>query len=227
MATKRKARRTAAQKRATAALVRLNKGKRRTIRRKRNPSRAASPYRAVATMTNPIRRRRRRNPIRTVARRRVARRRNPIGGNIGRMVTPALMGAGGALALDVVWSYIPVPATLKAGPLKHIAKAAGAVALSIIAGKVVKKPTAEAMGVGALTVIAHDVMRELVAKFAPGVKMDGVGLYVNGLGYYSAGTPAGGYEQASLPSLANNSVGLYVNGYSGEGLETEAGYVYN
>lgn len=226
MATKRKARRSPAQKRATAKLVALNRSKRRPSRRRRNPiARAAAPYRAVATMKNPVKRRRRRNPLSTVARRRVVRRRrNPITRGINAMFVPAMIGAGGALALDVAFGYLPIPANLAAGPLKHIVKAAGAVALSIIAGKVTKKSTAEAMGVGALTVIAHDMAKELVAKLAPSVKMDGVGLYVHGLGYYSPGMPAGSAQQ-SLPAPA--SMGLYVNGYSGNGLETEEGYVYN
>lgn len=219
MATKRKARRTAAQKRATAKLVALNRSK----RRRSNPSRAAA-YRQVATMSNPIkRRRRRRNPLSTVARRRVARRRNPINGGISRMVMPAVTGAAGALALDVAFGYLPIPATLKAGPLRHIVKAAGAIGLSIIAGKVVKKSTAEAMGIGALTVIAHDMAKEAVTKFAPQVKMDGVGLYVNGMGYYNPAMPAGGGDYAALPPA---QMGEYVNGFVGDGLETEAGYVY-
>lgn len=225
MAVKRKARRTAAQKRATLKMLSANRAR----RRKRNPSRAAA-YRSVPTMANPIKRRRRRrarNPIGSVARRRVnriRRRRNPIGG-VQNLFMSAVTGAAGAIVLDVAFGYLPIPANLKTGPLKDVVKAIGAVGLTMIASRVVKKSTAEAMGIGALTVIAHDLAKGAIAKFAPSVKMDGMGdmgLYVNGLGYYSPAMPAGGQDALPAPGM-----GLYVNGYSGADLETEAGYVYN
>jgi hypothetical protein len=233
---KRKTRRTAAQKRATAKLVAFNRAKRRSpAKRKSNPiSSRAAAYRGVATMSNPIRRRRKKavgytvgsGPIRRRKLNPIRRRRsrNPIGGGLLSIVSPAITAASGALALDLAWGYLPLPANIKAGPLRHVAKAAGAIALSMIAGKVVKKSTADAMGVGALTVVIHEAAKEAIHKFVPGVKMDGVGLYVQGLGglgYYSAGMPAGG----ALPD--NSGMGLYVNGYSGSGLETEAGYTYD
>jgi hypothetical protein len=153
------------------------------------------------------------------------RRRNPIGQNISGLFMPALTGAAGAIALDVAFGYLPIPVALATGPLKNVVKAAGAVALTLIASRVVKKSTAEAMGIGALTVLAHDLAKETITKFAPSVKMDGMGLYVNGmgsLGYYSPAMPAGSAQALPAPS----GMGLYVNGYSGANLETEAGYVY-
>lgn len=212
MATRKK-RRSAAQKAATRKLVALNK--RRSGPTKR---RAPAPARKVA-------RRRRRNPIVSVTprrRRRAAtsvapmrrRRRNPIRakGMMDSIVIPALTASAGALALDVAWAYAPIPLNLKVGNLKHVSKAAGAIGLSWLASQVVSKKTAEAMGVGALTVVFHDALREMAAKTMPALKMDG-------MGYYNAGYPAGTledpngmgyYPPAALDANnANNGMGYY------------------
>jgi len=225
-------RRTAAQKAATRRLVALNRSRRKAPakRRRRSPDHnpIGAPYRGISTMSNPIRRRKRRpNPI-SVVRRRVRRSRNPLNsGLVGSLLMPAVWGAGGALALDIAWGYLPIPATIKAGPLRYLAKGAGAIALSMIAGKATSKRNADLLGIGALTVIVHDAAKEALTKAAPTLKMDGVGYYVNGLGYYSPAMPAG-VAGGTLPSLQNpQKLGLYVNGYSGNKIETEAGYVYD
>lgn len=115
-----------------------------------------------------------RNPIRL--RRRVKRRSNPIAaklglGGIGKSVIPAAVGAGGAITLDLLWSYLPVPAMVKTGPMRHVAKAAGAIGLGIIAGMLVKKDTANALAAGALTVVMYNAAREAVATFAPNIPL--------------------------------------------------------
>jgi hypothetical protein len=101
------------------------------------------------------------------------------------------MGAGGALVLDVAWGYLPIPLTLKTGVLRHVAKGAGALALGYLANMVTTKSTADQMVRGAMTVVVHGAMREAAQQFMPNVPLDG-------LGYYSAGMPAG--------------VGAYVDG---------------
>jgi hypothetical protein len=223
-------RRTAAQRRATAKLVAFNRSRRRLSnparkrrRLRRNPVSKAAAYRAVPTIAraNPVRRRRRRlgssTSVRRV-RRRV--RRNPLpsmGGVMSSIVTPAVFAAAGALALDIGFGYLPIPANLKTGPLNLVTKAAGAVVLSMLAGKVVGKSKGQLMGVGALTVVMHDAAKAFIAGAMPTLKMDG-------LGYYSAGYPVGGYESqgmgvylgaggarsSGLPNM--NGMGEYVNG---------------
>ena len=202
---RRKTRRTAAQRAATRKLVALNKRRRRGgAKRKRNPiSRRRRAYRATPTMRrNPIRRRRRRNPIGN--------------GVVNKVMLPALTAAGGALAIDAMYGYLPIPVNIKNGPMKHLVKAGVAVLGLYYGGKmVVKKSTAEQLAMGALTVIAHQAGREAIARFAPQIQMDG-------MGYYSAGLPAGGYDMGlyvadkpaiSAPAAMMNEydeMGLYV-----------------
>lgn len=67
----------------------------------------------------PVKRRRARTPVRTVARRRIGRRRrNPVrlSGITDQFMSGAI-GAAGALAVDVVMSKVPLPATFTASPV--------------------------------------------------------------------------------------------------------------
>lgn len=222
-------RRTAAQRAATRKMIAANKRRRRgttvrkrRVRRRRNPISRTAAFRTVRTGGASSRRR---NPIRRRQRR--TRRRNPIRrGMINRVVMPAVTAATGALALDVAWAYLPLPVQVKTGPFKYLAKAGGAIGLAWLAEMVVKRQTAEAMGVGALTVVIHQMARELIAQNMPTVRMDG-------LGYYNAGLPVGGQEanmglyvgnQAPAMPAGDGGMGLYtdMNGYSREG-----GYTYN
>lgn len=180
-----KKRRSAAQKAATRRLVALNKSRRaaptKAKRRRPNPIRGAVKSRFTAAPRGRANTRRR-NPIR--------RRRNPLtkAGIMG-MVRQAAMAATGAVALDYAWANLPIPTEWKVGGLKHAVKGAGAIVLGLLAEKVVNKRTAETMTIGALTVIAHDAMREILGTVAPGVALDGMGYYgagqvVNGMGEY-------------------------------------------
>jgi hypothetical protein len=215
MAAHRK-RRTAAQKAATARMVAANRARRKNpIRSKKRRSLRSVAHSAVAH----VRRRRRHNPIgKTTHHRR--RRRNPIGGLSGgivnRMLMPAVTAAGGALALDLAWGYLPIPANLKVGSLQYVAKAAGAVAIGTLGAKVMKRHTAEAMAVGALTVVFHTAARDLISKMLPSVH----------LGYVNAGYPAGFYESDSVQGIGEY-VGEYVaghEGYVGEYVQGVDGY---
>lgn len=226
MATRK--RRTAAQKRATAKLVAYNRSRKRAAkrapakRRRRNPiaapaaRRRRTPVRAARRRRNPIARRRRRNPIA---------RRGMINRIINNAVMPAVSATGGALLLDVAWAYLPIPATVKTGAFKHVAKALGAVVLSEMAGMVVSKKTAESMGVGALTVVMHSAGKEAMGRFFPTVKMDGIGymspaMITNDMGYYAG--------PGRLPAAAGNAatMGYYPPTVVSGSLETESNYRY-
>ena len=115
------------------------------------------------------------------------------------MDIPAVTAAGGALALDVAWAYLPLPENLKTGNLKYIAKAAGAVALAWAADTsgLVTKKTSDAMGVGALTVVFHSALKDMISRAMPQVRMDS-------MGYYNAATPAG-----TLDYNSGNAMGYY------------------
>ena len=209
MAAKRRKSRTAAQRAATKKLIAFNRrGGRKAPakrRRRRNPIVASSAprrraaYRATRTLA-PARRRRRRNPVRRMT----------AAGMMNTIFMPAVTAAAGALALDAAWGYLPLPENVKQGPMKHLAKAAGAMALYWGAGMVVKQKTAEAMAVGALTVVAHQAAKEAIMQFMPevGIRMAAYD-DVNMMGYYNAGLPAGGYarQNGALPA---HGMGLYV-----------------
>lgn len=188
-------------------------------RRRRNP---IGPYAKRSGLgmyvANPRRRRRpaRRRPT-TAARRRRRYSRNPVAGMKGivnRYVVPSLQAGAGAVLLDIAWGYVPVPPQLKTGPLRHVAKGAGAIMLGWGVGKVAGKRMGDTMALGALTVTAYNAIRELMAMYAPGIT----------LGYYSAGANAGsdpslgyyvssprlGVSQGESSPMANNEMGYYV-----------------
>ncbi len=215
-------RRSAAQRAATKKLVALNRR-----RRRKNPSRRRRAYKATRTLTparrrrrNPAKRRRRSYPrpsAQTASRagRTLRRyRRNPVRRNmLDTMVFPALTATTGALALDIAWANLPLPANIKAGPFKHVAKGLGAVGMAWLAGMVVRPKTAEALGVGALTVVLHQAAREFIGQAMPQLNM----------GYYNAGMPAGGYDNNNMglyvqsqPSAPPADMGLYVGEYNSD-----------
>ena len=189
-----------------AQLMLINPAKRPTKRRRKNPAgRSAAQKAATRKMHAANRRnrgsaaapkRRRRNPLAASSVRRVTRRtrraRNPIGGisttGILGSITDAAIGAGGALAVDMLFNYLPLPASFKVGVAGTAAKAATAIALGTVGRKVLGR-TAGKMAAGALTVIAYDAMK----GFIPGAAAT-----VAGLAYMSPGLPAGYLPQQGM-----------------------------
>jgi len=186
----RKRRKTTAKRRKT------------TARRKTNPRRKV----AAAPKRNPIRRRRAAPVARRKARR--SRRRNPSARSIlNTTLIPALTAGAGAIGFNALWNFVPLPEQLKTGMVQHVAKAAGAIGLGMVAGNVVGRKRATELVAGALTVIAYNALKDAVSQVAPTVN----------LGYYSAGQPAGvlAYEGASLGEYVGGPMGEYVGGGGG------------
>lgn len=159
------------------------KKRRSTRRRRRNPInniRSAVANRRAGRVMNP--RRRRRNPLAFYTRRR---RRNPIslGGTARTLmsqVKDALIGAGGAVAIDLAFAKAAgfLPATLQ--PVKGTVGAGDAVKaiFTVALGKLLAKPTrglSTKMAMGALTVQAHGIVSAMLPA----------SMQVNGLAYYS------------------------------------------
>ncbi|MEE9119413.1 MAG: hypothetical protein V3U02_12580 [Calditrichia bacterium] len=167
-------------------LVNPKKRGRRKTRRKNPVARVANPRSKKS---------RRRNPIAANPRRRrtYRRRRNPIT-KIGNLVQdsliPSVTAAGGALALDIIMGFLPLPDVVKIGPMRHLVKGAGAIGMGMIAGMVSTPKTAQLVTTGALTVTMYGAGKELVGRFLPQLAL---GAYENesdildGLGYYGAG----------------------------------------
>lgn len=150
---------------------RTHKSTARRTRRRRSSSgarRAAAGY----TVGSGKIRRRKLNP-RVRHRRRY--RRNPMGlgralsinGIVGQLV-PAAYGAGGAIALNLALSYLPLPDVLKTGWPRHLTRLAGAMAVGFAARKFLGR-RGEAVGAGALTVVVYDIVKGLIATASPDI----------------------------------------------------------
>jgi len=194
--------RTAAQKAATRKLVALNRAKR---GRKSNPS----PRSAVSAAP---RRRRRTMSINRIVRRR---RRNPAGlsgGKIFSLVMPAVKGAVGAIAVDLIWNKLPVPATVKAGNVGYLAKGAAALAFGFLGQKFLGKTAAE-MAVGSLTVTAYNAIK---ANVGPSIGLAGMGYSGAAPAMLPPGrTPALAEYVSSRPAayVPPPQMGEYINNY--------------
>lgn len=141
-----------------------------------------------------------------------------ISGNIvNSTVIPAAMGGAGALAVDVAWGFLPLPAAIKTGPMGPVAKAAGAIVLGALATKFVGKQIGEKVATGYLTVLAYNLARGMLQKAMPNVPLSGYDL-----GYVS---PATQFADPSISAYldsdasASSSMNAYVNGY-----DSPAGY---
>lgn len=155
-----------------------------------NPSKSKTHKRRAKRRSNPVakvastRRRRRSNPVTSIKRRTHSRRRrNPVSGKLDLMtsVKSAAMGAAGALVLDFAFAYVPLPANLKTGNIRAIAKVGVSFALGLLAGKVgVSKPMVREMVHGAMTSTIHDAARGILAKNYPQLNLSE---YVGGAEY--------------------------------------------
>jgi hypothetical protein len=184
-----KKRRTAAQHAATKRLVALNRARKghKTHAKRKSPSasyatnpaprRAAHKRRASSGVTHA--RKYRRNPA-------------PRLGGVGAMLKPAAMGAAGALLVDLVTGYVPLPLAIKVSPARHLIKGVLAIGL----GMAMRGNLGRNMAQGALTVAMHDAGKEALQMIAPSIQLGaeptvadlaGVGYYSpppEGLGYY-------------------------------------------
>lgn len=133
-------------------------------RRKRRKTATKTKRRTVTAS----RRRVRKNPVsRKRATRRI--RRNPrSNGLLGELMT-AGTGAAGAIALDLGFAYLPLPAQYKTGTMGTLAKMATAVAAGMVMKqtKIVKKPMADKIVGGAILVQAYGLIKSQLQQAAP------------------------------------------------------------
>jgi len=183
--------RSAAQRRATAKLVALNRSrKRHSNPRRRARSHAVARRRSVhVNPRNPIRRARRYKTsgrfrsggsgiYRYYTNPRRRRRRNPsmrgMFGDLGGQLMGAATGAAGAIGVDLAMTNLPLPAMLKTGRIRYLTAGAGAILLGMIAGLAGFRRIGTDLARGSLTVTLRDAIKEVAA--ASGFN----------LGYYSA-----------------------------------------
>jgi len=205
------------------------KGKSPMRRRRRTRARRATRQVAVFR-ANPIRRRRRRHAAAShhTARRSVRRyRRNPIvrtmrrrrrgaalaGGalNLGKMLVPAIGIGAGAVGSELIMGYLPLPAQLKQGAMRHITKGAVGIGAGMILAKGLKqRRLGNAFALGAVVIAAHDWIKEILVARMPALKFGAYVPTMPGLGYTSPGqvmalgeyvnTAPGGFAGADMTS---------------------------
>lgn len=201
--------RTAAQRAATKRLVAYNKAKGKARRRPASRISVSAPSRRTHKAPSArLVRRRSRNTVRGYFPNPVRRRRNParLGGlrGVTGMTMSALQGAGGALAINTLLNYVPLPVALKSGNGKYIARGLSAVALGVLGGKMLPGSIAQTMAVGSLTVTLHDLLLVLAAQALPAsVKLGDVGDYDTGVSEY---LPTIGYDGMSGVTGNGNDV---------------------
>lgn len=206
-----KAKRSAAQKRATAKMIAANRARARGTKRaapRKPAARPAAKRSAPRAAPRPKKRtsaRRGRGgwPITSAAAASRAgralrhRRPNPIGGFVKDTLMPSVVGGAGALALDVAVGMLPLPPALKSGPMAPLVKAAGAVGIGMLAGQFLGRRTGEQVAAGALTVTVYNVARMMLVKASNG-RIPGLSGYVDEYvsEYVDSGPPQLGYESS-------------------------------
>jgi hypothetical protein len=122
------------------------------------------------------------------------------------MVTGAGVGMIGAVGLDYLWQYASgyLPASLQTGYVGTAAKAAVAVGAGWLGSRFLSKQAAAAGTLGALTVIAYQLVHQMIASAAPTAAIAsttttatptvaGLRAYMpQGIGWVSPGTPLRG-----------------------------------
>lgn len=88
---------------------------------------------------------------------------SPRAGNIVETVKNGAIGAGGAIAAEILLSKLPVPAEFKSGNMAIVASALASVGVGVLVAKVTKKPhIGKLMAQGGVTVAMHGAMRSMV-----------------------------------------------------------------
>ena len=180
--------------------------KRRPTRRRRRNPRPSYVSGSSVVRRNP--RRRRRRPTSRKRRRRNPRRGLRLG-NIGNIfqdtVMPSVVAAGGAIGLDIVWGMLPLPLTLKTGPVRYIAKGVGAIGMGMIAGMFFPSATAKHFTSGAMTVVMYEALKEAMATWMPQLALSAYDIN-EGLGYPSAAVDVG--SEADLSAYFPGEAGM-------------------
>lgn len=144
--------------------------------------------------------RRAHNPHRRRGRRRAH---NPFKlGGLGHEVTGALIGAAGAIGTDVAMAYLPLPAQLQTGWMNLLTRAAVALGVGYVAGKVAGPSTGRAVGAGGLIVVAYSGLKQALAPT--------LGTSIKGL---SGLADFGDYSPASYGNAAVGMVGGGLGAY--------------
>lgn len=142
------------------------------------------------------------------------------------------MGAAGALGVNVVLGYLPLPVTLKTGLAGKAVKLVGAAGVGMLAGRFLGSAKGTAIAQGAITVALYDMFKGLLNQAAPNIQVlsgdDSMGyldpaMTINGddFGAYMNG------DDTYLPAgvSGDNDIGAYMNGDDFSGDESVGAYM--
>jgi hypothetical protein len=112
------------------------------------------------------RRHRARNPFRSKSHRRHhARSRNPFDmKGMTAAFVPAAIGGAGAVGLDILLAYIPLPTALQSGWGNYAAKIAGSFGVGYLGGMALGREKGHLITAGALTVSLYTILRALAQQ---------------------------------------------------------------
>lgn len=149
--------------------------------------------------------------------------RNPSGGFstknfMGNTLMPSAIGAAGALGIDVIMGYLPIPVQFKTGPMRAVVKVAGAAAIGFAASKFMKRETANQIAAGAITVAMYDVFKGFLQQAMPTIPLSENDALIEeypSLAYAGAGYTVDGMNDINeYVSDEDGSVGMYVGDQS-------------
>lgn len=127
--------------------------------------------RSPVVMAKKSRKRRRKYAVSVKRSRRY--RRNPSGGKFNvkgfmqHTLMPSAIGAAGAIGIDIVMGFLPIPPQFKSGPMRTVVKIAGAGLFGVIAANFMKRETANQIAAGAITVALYDTFKSSVMQMLP------------------------------------------------------------
>ena len=131
---------------------------------------------------------------------------------------PSAIGAAGALGIDVILGFLPIPIQFKTGPMRAVVKIAGAVGIGMVASNFVKKETANQFVAGAITVTLYDVFKNYLQTALPTVALSESEHLMQeypSLAYANPALNVSGNEQMGV-YVPEAGMGVYVGGESDE-----------
>lgn len=128
---------------------------------------------------------------------------------------PSAVGAAGALGLDILIGFLPLPPALKTGPMRSVVRLVGAVGIGIVAGMVVKKETAAQIAAGAVTVTLYDTLKGFVQTAMPTLQLGETDIFEEypSLAYAGAGQVV---DDMGMYVGDGDEMGAYVSGMDNE-----------
>lgn len=179
-----------------AQLLLANPRKRRATKRKtvarKSPARCLSTTRTVTT------KRYRRNPTKKL-------------GGMVNTIKKGAVGAGGAIAADLMLSKLPLPAQMQSGMGKTAAKLLAGVGVGFIAGKLGQRALGNELAQGAVTIAMHDAIKGMVG---PSIGLSGVddgllGYDFDDLGYFNPSQTYADFDDSSVTMSGDYDMGYF------------------